>query len=127
MAGRRAWRGRTGLGLAPERVVLNASRAPTRGDQHEKTGRVGEDFVVREGGHRFLVNLEAYLDTGLFLDHSEHRRAMVAAEAAEKALPQPLLLHGPASRSYRGEGGSADSVSVDLRIPTSTGRGGTST
>ena len=102
----------TGLGLAPERVVLKRRARRHAGDQHEKTGRGGEDFVVREGGHRFLVNLEAYLDTGLFLDH-RNTRAMVAAEAGGKRFLN-LFCYTASFTVYAAKGGAADSVSVDL-------------
>ena len=81
------------LGMAAADVVLKL-RAKRHGHaQHEKTGVAGTDFVVTEGGHRFIVNLHAYLDTGLFLDHRD-TRALVQSQARGKRVPQPVLLHG---------------------------------
>ncbi|MCX7893295.1 MAG: class I SAM-dependent methyltransferase [Burkholderiales bacterium] len=100
------------LGLAPERVVLKRRARRRAGEQHEKTGRRGEDFVVGEGGHRFWVNLEAYLDTGLFLDHRV-TRAMVASEAAGKRFLN-LFSYTGSFTVYAASGGAASSVSVDL-------------
>jgi 23S rRNA (cytosine1962-C5)-methyltransferase len=100
------------LGFEPARVVLKRRAHRHAGEQHEKTGRAGEEFVVREGGHRFLVNLEAYLDTGLFLDH-RNTRAMVAAEAAGKRFLN-LFCYTGSFTVYAAKGGAADSVSVDL-------------
>ena len=51
--------------------------------QYEKTGETGRERIVSETGRRFIVNLEAYLDTGLFLDHRNTRR-VVGEHAAGK-------------------------------------------
>ncbi|HEU5283469.1 MAG TPA: class I SAM-dependent methyltransferase [Burkholderiales bacterium] len=101
-----------GLDLAPERVALKRRALRRAGEQHEKTGRRGEDFVVEEGGHRFLVNLEAYLDTGLFLDH-RNTRALVAGEAPGRRFLN-LFCYTGSFTVYAAAGGAASSVSVDL-------------
>ncbi len=60
---------RAALGVHREQVHLRV-RAQQKGlKQYEKQGGEGRFFVVREGRARVLVNLEKYLDTGLFLDH----------------------------------------------------------
>ncbi len=100
------------LGFAPDRVVLKRRARRHAGEQHEKTGRRGEDFVVGEGAHRFWVNLEAYLDTGLFLDHRV-TRAMVASEAAGKRFLN-LFCYTGSFTVYAAGAGAASSVSVDL-------------
>ena len=58
-------------------------RAKTQ--QYEKNGDSEEFFIVQEYGAFFGVNLEDYLDTGLFLDHRETRR-LVAQVAKGKSL-----------------------------------------
>lgn len=100
------------LGIPPADVVLK--RRPRRHgrEQHEKTGARGEDFVVREGGHRFIVNLHAYLDTGLFLDHRS-TRAIVQAEAAGKRFLN-LFCYTGSFTVYAAAGGASESLSVDL-------------
>lgn len=55
------------------------------GQQYERQADRGAWRVVREGGHRFRVNLSDYVDTGLFLDH-RITRARVAAEPAHTLL-----------------------------------------
>jgi len=50
----------------------------------ELDGEGAEVFVVEEAGLRFEVNFDAYLDTGLFLDHRP-MRAMVAESIAARA------------------------------------------
>lgn len=100
------------LGLPLQDVVLKQRRLRQAGEQHEKTGSSGEDFVVTESGHRFLVNLEAYLDTGLFLDH-RNTRAMVGARARGKRLLNLFCYTGSFS-VYAAAGGAASSLSVDM-------------
>jgi len=100
------------LGFPLERVVYKHRRRRAAGEQHERTGLRGEDFVVEEGGHRFLVNLEAYLDTGLFLDHRE-TRALVQAEAQGKRFLN-LFCYTASFTVYAAAGGAIESVSVDL-------------
>jgi 23S rRNA (cytosine1962-C5)-methyltransferase len=101
-----------GLGIAPEHVVLKRRSRRRAGEQHEKTGAGGNDFVVEEGGRRFIVNLEAYLDTGLFLDHRV-TRGMVRQEAEGKRFLN-LFCYTGSFTVYAEAGGAAGSVSVDL-------------
>ncbi len=53
--------------------------------QYEKTGESKEFLIVQEYGVKFKVNLQDYLDTGLFLDHRETRR-MIASLAKGKRI-----------------------------------------
>ena len=100
------------LQLPPE-VVTFKLRARQKGTaQYEKTGARGDDFVVAEGGHRFIVNLEQYLDTGLFLDHRNTRR-MVQERAAGKRFLN-LFAYTGSFTVYAAAGGAWESVTVDL-------------
>jgi 23S rRNA (cytosine1962-C5)-methyltransferase len=100
------------LDLPPTEVVLKR-RGRRRGlEQHDKTGVPGREFVVEEGGRRFLVNLEAYLDTGLFLDHRV-TRGLVASEAAGRRFLN-LFCYTGSFTVYAATGGAAASISVDL-------------
>jgi 23S rRNA (cytosine1962-C5)-methyltransferase len=117
-AGRGAWleevrrAAADALGMAPGDVVLKRRAKRLGQEQHEKTGAPGEDFVVEECGHRFLVNLDAYLDTGLFLDHRA-TRAMVAAEAKGKRFLN-LFCYTGSFTVYAAKAGAVSSLSVDL-------------
>jgi 23S rRNA G2069 N7-methylase RlmK/C1962 C5-methylase RlmI len=53
---------------------------PARGQRYERLGRAGQRLAVRERGLRFSVNLDDFIDTGLFPDHRE-TRARIRAEA----------------------------------------------
>jgi 23S rRNA (cytosine1962-C5)-methyltransferase len=100
------------LQVEPAHVVLKR-RAQRRGqEQHEKTGQRGRDLIVEEGGRRFIVNLEAYLDTGLFLDH-RNTRALVAAEAGGKRMLN-LFCYTGSFTVYAATAGATSTLSVDL-------------
>ncbi len=73
--------------VAAAKLALDASEAHVKrreplqhreGHQYERHA-ADAWRVVREGGHRFRVNLAGYVDTGLFLDH-RMTRARVARE-----------------------------------------------
>ena len=100
---------------AAEVYVKRRERMTGRRDSGRQYGRVGEHgawFEVGEGGHRFLVNLSDYLDTGLFLDH-RLTRARVAAEAAGKRVLN-LFCYTGAFSVYVAAAGATGSTSVDL-------------
>jgi 23S rRNA (cytosine1962-C5)-methyltransferase len=100
------------LEVEPRRVVLKA-RARQRGTaQYGREARRGESFVVHEGGLRFEVNLDAYLDTGLFLDHRQ-TRALVR-ERADGRFVLNLFAYTGSFSVYAADGGAARSVTVDM-------------
>jgi 23S rRNA (cytosine1962-C5)-methyltransferase len=70
------------LQVPRERVHVRRRKS---GERYERLGRKGERLEVREGELRFLVNLDDYLDTGLFADHRE-TRARVGKEARGKSF-----------------------------------------
>lgn len=80
--------------------------------QYEKTGSTGEDFIVHENGLKFIVNLDAYLDTGLFLDHRT-TRSMVRSEAQGKRFLN-LFAYTGSFTVYAASGGATHSTTVDL-------------
>ncbi|MBK8480429.1 MAG: bifunctional 23S rRNA (guanine(2069)-N(7))-methyltransferase RlmK/23S rRNA (guanine(2445)-N(2))-methyltransferase RlmL [Proteobacteria bacterium] len=82
------------------------------GGQYTRLARSGAFHVVREGGHRFWVNLADRLDTGLFLDQRQVR-ALVAQESAGKRVLNAFC-YTAATTVYAAKGGAVESVSVDL-------------
>jgi 23S rRNA (guanine2445-N2)-methyltransferase / 23S rRNA (guanine2069-N7)-methyltransferase len=71
------------LGIPTERIVYKQRRQQRGKEQYQKQDDRGELLQVSEGGANFLINLNDYLDTGLFLDHRPLRMRL-AAEAAGK-------------------------------------------
>lgn len=99
-------------GFARERVHLK-QRARQKGlQQYEKTGVAGEDFVVHEHGRAFWVNLDKYLDTGLFLDHRNTRETVGHMAAGKRFLN--LFSYTGSFTVYAATGGAVYSETVDL-------------
>jgi 23S rRNA (guanine2445-N2)-methyltransferase / 23S rRNA (guanine2069-N7)-methyltransferase len=69
-------------------------------------------FAVEEGGLEFLVNLDDYLDTGLFLDHRLTRARL--RERARGARFLNLFCYTASSTVYAAAGGARSSLSIDL-------------
>lgn len=100
-------------GCPVERVVLKVRRrVDRRNEQHERTAAGGRMFEVREGGLRFLVNLENYLDTGLFLDHRPLRSIVRVRSAGRRVLN--LFSYTGSVTAHAAAGGATSTVSVDL-------------
>lgn len=100
------------LDLPLSHVVLKRRERRGAGEQHEKTGKRGRDLVVSEQGHRFIVNLEAHLDSGLFLDH-RITRALVGDESRGRRFLNPFC-YTASFTVYAAAGGASSSLSVDL-------------
>jgi 23S rRNA (guanine2445-N2)-methyltransferase / 23S rRNA (guanine2069-N7)-methyltransferase len=99
-------------GVAPERVRVRTRRRTQRGEQYEKLDEREHFQVVEEGGLKFRVNFEDYLDTGLFLDHRITRARL--REAARGARFLNLFAYTGTATVYAAAGGAAASTSVDL-------------
>ena len=99
-------------GVPVESIAFKTRRRQKGVSQYEKTGQTGEDFVVGEFGQRFIVNLDTYLDTGLFLDHRNTRRR-VRDEAAGKRFLN-LFAYTGSFTVHAAAGGASSSMTVDL-------------
>ena len=100
------------LGIPLVAIVVKARRKRRGREQHEPTGLRGREFVVVESGLRFLVNLETYLDTGLFLDHRALRA--IVRERAQGRRMLNLFAYTGSFTVYAAAGGAIASQTVDL-------------
>ena len=100
------------LALPPAAIAAKARRKRRGREQHEKTGVRGIDFTILEAGLAFIVNLDAYVDTGLFLDH-RMLRARVRARAAGRRMLN-LFGYTGSFTVYAAAGGATASDTVDL-------------
>lgn len=100
--------------LEPEAgAMVVKQRARQRGSsQYEKQLDDERGFWVQEQGLKYLVKLESYLDTGLFLDHRDTRRWIREAAAGGKFLN--LFCYTGSVTVAAAAGGATASVSVDL-------------
>ncbi|MFT7625041.1 MAG: 23S rRNA G2069 N7-methylase RlmK/C1962 C5-methylase RlmI [Myxococcota bacterium] len=100
------------LDVSSEDVYLKVRQRQRGTAQYQRFDRAGAQYEVSEGGHRFVVNLSDYLDTGLFLDHRA-TRAMVQAEAGGRRFLN-LFAYTGAFSVYAAAGGAASTTTVDL-------------
>lgn len=98
--------------IPAERVRLRTRRKHKRGEQYQRRADTGDFHIVRENGLRFTVNLDAYLDTGLFLDHRITRARLRAAASGQRFLN--LFAYTGSATVYAAAGGARTSTSVDL-------------
>ena len=99
-------------GALPGHIKLRTRRRTHRGEQYGKVAEQGRFHTVREGGLRFLVNFDDYLDTGLFLDHRITRARLREAAAGRRFLN--LFAYTGAATVYAAAGGATATTSVDL-------------
>ncbi|MEL7335753.1 MAG: bifunctional 23S rRNA (guanine(2069)-N(7))-methyltransferase RlmK/23S rRNA (guanine(2445)-N(2))-methyltransferase RlmL, partial [Planctomycetota bacterium] len=83
-----------------------------RHSQHERIDHTGNRLQVSEGGLKFWVNLQDYIDTGLFLDHRV-TRDMVRREA-KNADVLNLFAYTCSFGLYAADGGAASTTNIDL-------------
>lgn len=100
------------LELPREKVAIKVRERQKGKQQYQPTERDGEDIVVNEGDARLIVNLEKYLDTGLFLDHRPIRRYVNEIAHGKDVLN--LFCYTGSVTVQAALGGARHTVSVDL-------------
>lgn len=100
------------LELPREKVAIKVRERQKGKQQYQPTERDGEDIVVNEGDARLIVNLDKYLDTGLFLDHRPMRRYVHETAHGKDVLN--LFCYTGSVTVQAALGGARHTVSVDL-------------
>lgn len=100
------------LSIPSEAVTLRVRRRRGRTEQHQRRADHGSFHEVTEDGLRYLVNLDDYLDTGLYLDDREVRRWLRARSDGRAALN--LFAYTCAASVAALAGGARSVTSVDL-------------
>jgi 23S rRNA (guanine2445-N2)-methyltransferase / 23S rRNA (guanine2069-N7)-methyltransferase len=100
------------LEIPAGQVFLKIRRKQKSTDQYEKQGDSRRFHIVEEGGCKFWVNFEDYLDTGLFLDHRP-LRFLIQQQARGKRFLNLFAYTGSAT-VHAAIGGAASSVTVDM-------------
>lgn len=77
---------RTVFGEACESIYWRTRAKTKETRQYEKLKETQEFFTVYEYGVKFKVNLQDYLDTGIFLDHRETRRYVASLAKGKRIL-----------------------------------------
>jgi 23S rRNA G2069 N7-methylase RlmK/C1962 C5-methylase RlmI len=100
------------LGLPQDRVHFKRRQTKAKnGARYKRMGYEGKRFEVRERDLRFWVNLDDFLDTGLYSDH-RNTRVIIREMAADKDF---LNLYGytGAFTCAAAAGGARTTVTVD--------------
>ena len=80
--------------------------------QYQRQQKTENFFTVKENGLKFLINLEDYLDTGLFLDHRITRKMVMDISAGKRVLN--LFCYTGSFSVYAAAGGASAVTSVDM-------------
>jgi 23S rRNA G2069 N7-methylase RlmK/C1962 C5-methylase RlmI len=97
--------------IRPENLHLKTRFRRAEGEQYEKLAEA-DGITVNEGGLRFLIYPDNWLDTGLFLDHRNLRATVRDSAAGKKILN--LFCYTGAFSVYAAAGGASLVHSVDL-------------
>ena len=100
------------LEMPADKVVLKQRRRQQGSSQYEKQNATEHFFEVQEGGCRILVNLQDYLDTGLFLDHRPVRLQIQQQSAGKDVLN--LFSYTATASLHAAKGGARSTTSVDM-------------
>jgi 23S rRNA (guanine2445-N2)-methyltransferase / 23S rRNA (guanine2069-N7)-methyltransferase len=98
--------------VEPGHIRLRLRRRTARGEQYGRLAERARFHRVEEGGLRFEVNFEDYLDTGLFLDQRVVRERLRAAARGGRFLN--LFAYTASATVYAAAGGASATTSVDL-------------
>jgi 23S rRNA (guanine2069-N7)-methyltransferase / 23S rRNA (guanine2445-N2)-methyltransferase len=99
-------------GVPVERIHVRTRRRTKRGDQYKKVSEQANFHVVEEGGLKFRVNFDDYLDTGLFLDHRTTRGRLREAASGKRFLN--LFAYTGTATVYAAAGGASSTTTVDM-------------
>jgi 23S rRNA (guanine2445-N2)-methyltransferase / 23S rRNA (guanine2069-N7)-methyltransferase len=100
------------LGLPEDRIWFRTRRKRKGLDQYTKLASEQEFHEVSEGGLKFLVNFDDYLDTGLFLDHRATRAKVRELAAGRRFLN--LFAYTGSATVYAAAGGATSTTTVDM-------------
>lgn len=100
------------LGVSADAVHVKVRQRQRGQAQYQRQDDSGRFFIVEEGGLKFEVNLQDYLDTGLFLDHRQTRE-LIRDKAAGRDMLNLFAYTGSAT-VYAAAGGARSTTSVDL-------------
>ena len=100
------------LYIEGDRIIFKERKKREGREQHEADEEKSLSLFVKESGLYFKVEMEKYVDTGLFLDHTLTRRAVQEGAAGLDVLN--LFSYTGSFSVYAAAGGAASVTSVDL-------------
>ncbi|MCW8955992.1 MAG: bifunctional 23S rRNA (guanine(2069)-N(7))-methyltransferase RlmK/23S rRNA (guanine(2445)-N(2))-methyltransferase RlmL, partial [Gammaproteobacteria bacterium] len=100
------------LGVAKSQIVVKTRQQQKGLTQYEKQADQGHEKIVNESGLKFIVNLQDYLDTGLFLDHRGTRQKIREWVKGKHFLN--LFAYTGSVSVYAAAGGAASTTTIDM-------------
>ncbi|MDA3937323.1 MAG: bifunctional 23S rRNA (guanine(2069)-N(7))-methyltransferase RlmK/23S rRNA (guanine(2445)-N(2))-methyltransferase RlmL [Actinomycetota bacterium] len=100
------------LGVPEADISLKVRERKRGTEQYERVDELGQTHTVAEDGLLFEINLDDYLDTGLFLDHRTTRHMI--RERAKDARFLNLFAYTGSFSVYAAAGGAKWTVTVDM-------------
>ncbi|MGD1833819.1 MAG: bifunctional 23S rRNA (guanine(2069)-N(7))-methyltransferase RlmK/23S rRNA (guanine(2445)-N(2))-methyltransferase RlmL [Sphaerochaetaceae bacterium] len=92
-------------------IFIKQRKSQKGSDQYQRMASSNKFYLMKENGHRFLVNFTDYLDTGIFLDHRPVRKMI--EEMAEGKRFLNLFCYTGTATVHAACGGALSTVSVD--------------
>lgn len=96
----------------PDQIYWKTRKKRQNLEQYEKIDSTKENFTVLEYGLKFKINLQDYLDTGLFLDHREARH-LIGTMSQDKRILN-LFAYTCSFSVHAASGGALSTKSVDM-------------
>lgn len=100
------------LNIDKNHMVIKQRQQQKGPSQYEKQANKGYEFTIEENNLQFVINLDDYLDTGLFLDHRDVR-AGVRDMSEEKDILNLFAYTGSVS-VYAAAGGAKSVTTIDM-------------
>ncbi len=99
------------LNIKNDKVHIKTRQKQASNNQYEKRTVDSENLIVHEDNRKYIVNLEKYLDTGLFLDH-RWIRSYIQSKSKDKSVLNLFSYTGSITVAAA-MGGADSSISVD--------------
>ncbi len=100
------------LGIPLANVHLRKRQTrPKEGERYKRLDHSNRKMEILEGDHKFLVNLDDFLDTGLFPDHRVTREKVKNMSKDQRVLN--LYAYTASFTVYAAAGGASETDSVD--------------
>lgn len=99
------------LNIKNDKVHIKTRQKQASNNQYEKRAVDSENLIIHEQNRKYIVNLEKYLDTGLFLDH-RWIRSHIQENSRGKSLLNLFSYTGSVTVAAV-VGGASHSISVD--------------
>lgn len=100
------------LDIAPDALFTRVRQQARGGSQYYQDERTNHVILVKEHDFLFEVDLGAYLDTGLFLDHRIMRQYLYEQARDERFLN--LFAYTGTASVYAAAGGAQSTMTIDM-------------